>query len=102
MIPDGFSAIREGRKHFAFGDDDYVFKILVGRAVGTTLLANRAGGESDGCLGVLVSPCDRRIIKALSRYSEPGDDYESDYEEPFENHVLSPLKMAKLPCSRHF
>ena len=74
MIPDGFSAIREGRTDFPFSDDDYVFKILVGRAVGTTLLANRAGGVSGGCLVVLVSPCDRSIIEALSRWGEPGGD----------------------------
>ena len=66
MIPDGFSAVREGRKDFPFTDDDYVFKILVGRAVGPTLLANRAGGVSSVGL-VLVSPCDRSIIEALSR-----------------------------------
>ena len=65
MIPDGFNAVGEGRKHFTFGDDYYVFKILVGRAVDTTLFANRAGGVPGGCL-VLVSPCDRSTIKALS------------------------------------
>ena len=66
MIPDGFSAVREGRKLFAFAHDDYVFKMLVGRPVGTTLLANRAGGVSGGCL-VLVSPGDPSITEVLSR-----------------------------------
>ena len=72
-IPDSFCAVGEGRKLFAFGDDDYVFKILIARSVGTTLLANRPGGEAGGGgarFGVLMSVYDAPVVLGWSREPE--------------------------------
>lgn len=78
-IPDRFSAVRERRKNLALADDDYVFKIFVARAVGTTFFTNGAGGKPGGGAGFRVL-CrgDWTIVYANGRKDERGGEQWSD------------------------